>query len=200
MIHLCISVAVYQRVSVLIFLLLTTITAPSFTTDPYNCRQQGGYGGGGGYGHTGGNSGPIQRHESGPRIMPIADLNPYQNRWTIKARVTGKGEVRRWSNQRGEGYLCSIDLLDEQGGEVRGTFFKDAVDKFCDMLQVNSVYTFSGGKIKVANKQYSNIKVRVQQQCSAVQCSAVQCEVLLQMPAAVASSPANSVCVCVCFA
>ncbi|KAG5189180.1 hypothetical protein JKP88DRAFT_197666 [Tribonema minus] len=112
----------------------------------------------GGYGHSGGASGPVQRHDSGASYTPISDLNPYMNRWTIKARVTAKSEIRRWSNQRGEGYLASVDLLDEFGGEVRGTFFKDAVDKYLPMLEVNSVYTFSGGRIKVANKQYSSLQ------------------------------------------
>ena len=43
---------------------------------------------------------PLQFH-------PISSLNPYQNRWTIKARVTAKSDVRTWHNTRGEG-SCSV--------------------------------------------------------------------------------------------
>ena len=66
--------------------------------------------------------------------------------------------MRRWSNAKGEGTLFSIDLLDSQGSEIRGTFFKEAADKFFPMLEEQKVYTFSGGKLKIANKQYSTIK------------------------------------------
>lgn len=34
-------------------------------------------------------------------------------RWTICARVTQKGQIRTWSNSRGEGKLFSIELVDE---------------------------------------------------------------------------------------
>ncbi len=47
-----------------------------------------------------------------------------------------KGDVRRWNNARGEGKLFSFDLLDAEGGEIRVTGFKDAVDKFYDLVQV----------------------------------------------------------------
>lgn len=33
----------------------------------------------------------------------IKDLNPYQNRFKIKARVVKKGDIRSWSNSRGQG-------------------------------------------------------------------------------------------------
>ncbi|KAK4803156.1 hypothetical protein SAY86_001359 [Trapa natans] len=39
------------------------------------------------------NQGPTAKSEAPPRIVPIATLNPYQNRWTLKARVTSKGEL-----------------------------------------------------------------------------------------------------------
>lgn len=35
------------------------------------------------------------------------------NRWTIKARVTQKSDIKHWSNQRGEGKLFSVTLMDE---------------------------------------------------------------------------------------
>jgi replication factor A1 len=47
--------------------------------------------------------------------------------------------MKRWSNARGEGVLFSIDLLDGAGGEIRGTFFKDAAEKFFGILEEGKV-------------------------------------------------------------
>lgn len=60
-------------------------------------------------------------------------------RWTIKARITSKSDIRRWSNAKGEGTLFSIDLLDSDGGEIRATFFKEACDKFFPVLEEGKV-------------------------------------------------------------
>ncbi|CAM9482030.1 unnamed protein product [Ascophyllum nodosum] len=132
----------------------------------------GNYGGGGGGGNyrgsaagnpysnrsTGSNSAPVQRQQQDDACMPIASLNPYQNRWLIKARITQKSDMRKWSNSRGEGTLFSIDLLDEEGSEIKGTFFKAEAERWYEQLQEGQVYRFCGGKIKVANKKFSSLK------------------------------------------
>ncbi len=45
-------------------------------------------------------------------LTPIKLMSPYNHRWTIKARVTAKSEMKEWQNERGSGKLFSIDLLD----------------------------------------------------------------------------------------
>eukprot|EP00624_Nannochloropsis_granulata_P004215 evm.model.NODE_31173_length_31272_cov_26.593374.2 len=119
--------------------------------------QSNPYGGGGGGGYRA-PAGPVVRAPINQSIIPIGDLNPYQNRWVIKARVTAKTDIKRWSNAKGEGTLFSIDMLDEGGGEMRATFFKEACEKFYPILEQGHVYTFSGGKLKVAQRQYSSIR------------------------------------------
>ena len=71
--------------------------------------------------------------------------------------MTSKGAIKTWSNARGEGKLFSVNLLDKDNGEIRCTFFKDAVDKFYGIIEENGVYTFSGGRIKMANKAFSSL-------------------------------------------
>ncbi|KAF1442537.1 Replication protein A 70 kDa DNA-binding subunit, partial [Spheniscus demersus] len=78
-------------------------------------------------------------------------------RWTICARVTQKGQIRTWSNSRGEGKLFSIELVDESG-EIRATAFNDQADKFFPLIELNKVYYFTKGILKTANKQYTAVK------------------------------------------
>lgn len=103
------------------------------------------------------NQGPVARNEAAPRIIPIAALNPYQGRWTIKVRVTSKGELKRFSNVRGDGKVFSFDLLDGGGGEIRVTCFNDVVDQFFDQIVVGNVYLISRGSLKPARKDFNHL-------------------------------------------
>jgi len=94
----------------------------------------------------------------GPTTLttPIASITPYQNKWTIKARVTSKGDIRTWNKPSGSGKLFSMDLMDESG-EIRITAFKEQCDAFYDKAIVGKVYYISNCSVKAANKQYSKL-------------------------------------------
>ncbi|KAI9353388.1 hypothetical protein DFJ73DRAFT_828424 [Zopfochytrium polystomum] len=87
-------------------------------------------------------------------VFPIRALTPYQNKWTIKATVLQKSEVRTFTNKNGEGKLFSVTLADESG-EIRATGFGDVVTQFYDLLVENHVFYVSQASIKVARKQYA---------------------------------------------
>ncbi|KAH8685728.1 hypothetical protein BGZ60DRAFT_365925 [Tricladium varicosporioides] len=101
-------------------------------------------------------SGPTSS-ASHANIYPIEGLSPYAHKWTIKARVTSKSEIKGWRNQGGEGKLFSINLLDESG-EIKATGFNDQCDAFYDIFQEGSVYYISSPcRVQMAKKQFSNI-------------------------------------------
>ena len=89
--------------------------------------------------------------------QPISSLSPYKDRNVINARVTSKTEVKKWSNERGDGRLFSVSLLDGSG-EIRLTCFNDHVDQFFDLLQIGKVYEFANFQVKIAKRQYGSIQ------------------------------------------
>uniref|UniRef100_A0A4W6FN19 Replication protein A subunit n=1 Tax=Lates calcarifer TaxID=8187 RepID=A0A4W6FN19_LATCA len=97
---------------------------------------------------------PMKATSSSPSssVIRIASLNPYQSKWTIRARVTNKSNIRTWSNSKGEGKLFSFDIVDESG-EIKITAFNKEADKFFPL-----VYYISKATLKVANKQYTTLK------------------------------------------
>ncbi|KAL5742132.1 hypothetical protein ACOSP7_028864 [Xanthoceras sorbifolium] len=105
------------------------------------------------------NRGPaVARNETLPRIIPIAALNPYQGKWTIKARVTSKGELRHYHNsQRGDGKVFHFDLLDCDGGEIRATCFNAVADQFYNQIEAGKVYLISKGSLKPAQKNFNHL-------------------------------------------
>ena len=102
-------------------------------------------------------AGPLGNNSNNGIIYPIEGLSPYQNRWTIRARVTFKSEIKHWHNQKGEGKLFTVHFLDETG-EIRATGFNDQVDALYDVFQEGSVYLVSKCRVNIAKKQFTNIQ------------------------------------------
>jgi len=88
-------------------------------------------------------------------MLPISEISSYHTKWSIKARVTARGQTRTFSKGSSSGKVFSVDLLDKEGGEIRASFFNDAVDKFDTTLEIGKCYVFSRGSVKIANRQYN---------------------------------------------
>lgn len=97
-----------------------------------------------------------QRPSTDRPVNPIESLSPYQNNWTIKGRVSYKGDVRTWSNAKGEGKLFNVNFLDESD-EIRATAFNEMADKFYNLLEEGKVYYVTKARIQQAKPKFSHL-------------------------------------------
>jgi len=88
-------------------------------------------------------------------LLPISEVSSYIQKWTIKARVTSKSPLRTFARNGGTGKVFHVHLLDVHGGEIRASFFNEAVDSFMEKMQVGKCYCLSRGSVRIANQQYN---------------------------------------------
>ncbi|KAM7278594.1 hypothetical protein ACFE04_005728 [Oxalis oulophora] len=101
---------------------------------------------------------PAARMAISRRVHPLASLNPYQGNWTIKVRLTNKGNMRTYRNAKGEGCVFNVELTDEDGTQIQATMFNEAAKKFLEIFQLGKVYYISKGTLRVANKQFKTVQ------------------------------------------
>ncbi|WPK26856.1 hypothetical protein PUMCH_004220 [Australozyma saopauloensis] len=89
-------------------------------------------------------------------VNPIESLSPYQNNWTIKGRVSYKGDIRTWSNSKGEGKLFNVNFLDESD-EIRATAFNEMAEKFAGLLEEGKVYYVTKARIQQSKPKFSHL-------------------------------------------
>lgn len=99
---------------------------------------------------------PLKAGQPAPRISPIETISPYQNTWTIKARVSYKSELRSWSNAKGEGKVFSINFLDESD-EIKASAFNESAERAYNLLEEGKVYYISKAKVGAARKKFNNL-------------------------------------------
>ncbi|GAB5363619.1 hypothetical protein AAMO2058_000899400, partial [Amorphochlora amoebiformis] len=93
-----------------------------------------------------------------PQLVPIGRLSPYISKWRVMGKVTARTGIKHWGNARGAGKLFSANIIDQEGSEIRCTFFNEAVDKFFDLMEEGKSVEVGRGRLKPANKQYSSLK------------------------------------------
>ena len=87
--------------------------------------------------------------------MPIKALNTFARDWIIKARIANTSGLK---TTRNGGSLLKIELVDQYGTQIEGTFFNDSAKMWADTLKKDKVYLFSNGNVKMANKKFTSVK------------------------------------------
>jgi len=83
---------------------------------------------------------PYRKDSSIDDFTPISSISTLNNDWVIKARVTKIYPLRTYKNDRGEGKIQNIELMDAFGGMIEATMFNVDVDKFMPIIQEGKVY------------------------------------------------------------
>ena len=69
-----------------------------------------------------------------------------------------RSDLRHYKNEKGEGFILSMNLIDREGTMIQATAFNEVAVKLDSVVQPNKIYTFAGGQVKMSNRKFTAIK------------------------------------------
>ncbi|KAI9446599.1 replication factor-a protein [Lactarius indigo] len=75
----------------------------------------------------------------------------------VDVRVVQKSDVITYSNQRGDGRLFNVTLMDDSA-EIKATAWNAMVDELYEKLQENRAYFISRARVNLAKKRFSTVQ------------------------------------------
>lgn len=101
---------------------------------------------------------PIAMSTGDQNVVPIADINPYMGRWSMKGRIIAKKPMRTFQGKGGgEKKVFDLTIMDESC-DIKVTFWDENCDKYYDYIEVGKCYTISKGRLTPANSRYNDTK------------------------------------------
>ena len=91
-------------------------------------------------------------------FTPIKALSHFSSDWCIRVRILKRSELRSYKNEKGEGVLLNMDLIDREGTMIQATAFGEVAEELDGLMVPNELYTIAGGAVKMANRKYTPIK------------------------------------------
>lgn len=79
------------------------------------------------------------------QFTPLKVLNPFILDWRIKVRVTRKSTIKEWKNERGEGKILTINLVDCEGTQMQANFYNEAAANYNKLIFVGRVILLTNG-------------------------------------------------------
>jgi len=80
--------------------------------------------------------------------------------------VISKSELRTYNSAKmGEGKVFSMDICDDSG-EMRVTLWREAAERFFELVSPGSVYLISKGQLRVANKKFCSLNCQYEMSLS----------------------------------
>ncbi|KAL4509227.1 hypothetical protein ABPG72_018158 [Tetrahymena utriculariae] len=84
----------------------------------------------------------------------INNLQPNGNNQTIKVRITKKGDLKSFKDNKGK--LFSMDVIDQKGDECSVSFFNELAEQYDGLFQVGQVIIMKQFQVKVNNNRQYN--------------------------------------------
>jgi hypothetical protein len=89
--------------------------------------------------------------------LPFSTLTTFNKDFKIFGRVTTKTDLKEFNGKNGPGKVFSITILGQDGDQISGKFFNDAVDEHYETLKKGNCYTFYKGGVRLADKRFSSL-------------------------------------------
>lgn len=88
--------------------------------------------------------------------MSISNLSPHKTNWTVKARVTKKYEIRKYSNiSKTTGHIFTCNICDNTG-EIQIKAFDEMAERFHKIITMDKVYIISNANVNIV-KYFSEL-------------------------------------------